>query len=179
VVSSSNALVLGASGVKVGIGTTAPAATLEVNGTAKFDSTVTFAAGQAFPGTIAGVTAGSGLTGGGTSGTVTVGLTNACASGQILQWNGSAWACSAAGTGTITGVTPGTAMTGGGTSGAVTLNLDTIKVPLLSASNTFAGTQGGLILGPGGDLYGVGGNGGAYGYGVVFKLTPSGQETVL
>ena len=35
----------------VGIGTTAPAATLEVNGTAKFDQTVTFAAGQTFPNT--------------------------------------------------------------------------------------------------------------------------------
>ena len=45
------------------------------------------------------------------------------------------------GGGTITGVTAGTALTGGGTSGAVTLNLDTTKVPLLSASNNFAGTQ--------------------------------------
>ncbi len=35
----------------VGIGTEAPAATLEVNGTAKFDQSVTFASGQAFPGT--------------------------------------------------------------------------------------------------------------------------------
>jgi len=34
----------------VGIGTATPAALLEVNGTAKFDSPVTFAAGQTFPG---------------------------------------------------------------------------------------------------------------------------------
>jgi len=45
------------------------------------------------------------------------------------------------GTGTITGVTAGTALTGGGTSGNVTLNLDTTKVPLLTASNSFTGNQ--------------------------------------
>ena len=45
------------------------------------------------------------------------------------------------GTGTITGVAAGTALTGGGTSGNVTLNLDTTKVPLLAASNTFTGNQ--------------------------------------
>jgi hypothetical protein len=36
---------------KVGIGTTAPRASLEVNGTAKFDQAVTFWSGQTFPGT--------------------------------------------------------------------------------------------------------------------------------
>jgi hypothetical protein len=36
----------------VGIGTATPAATLEVNGTAKFDGLVTFAPGQTFPGTL-------------------------------------------------------------------------------------------------------------------------------
>lgn len=45
------------------------------------------------------------------------------------------------GTGTITGVTAGTALTGGGTSGNVTLNVDTTKVPLLAANNTFNGNQ--------------------------------------
>ena len=43
--------------------------------------------------------------------------------------------------GTITGVTAGTDLTGGGTSGTVTLNLDTTKVPLLNAANTFTGNQ--------------------------------------
>ncbi|MGA2738384.1 MAG: hypothetical protein ABSG65_13165 [Bryobacteraceae bacterium] len=108
---------------------------------------ITFAGGQVFPGTgtITGVTAGSGLTGGGTAGTVTVGLTNTCASGQVLEWSGSAWACAAVGIGTITEVTAGTDLTGGGASGNVTLNLNTSKTDgryaRLAASNSFSGVQ--------------------------------------
>jgi hypothetical protein len=92
---------------------------------------------------IAGVTtaSGSGLTGGGTSGTLNLSLTNACAANQVLQWNGSSWVCAAVGTGTITGVTHGTYLTGGGTSGNVTLDLNTTLVPLLVAANTFTGSQ--------------------------------------
>jgi hypothetical protein len=101
---------------------------------------IAFAGGE---GTITGVTtaSGSGLTGGGSSGTLNLSLTNTCATNQVLQWNGSAWACAAVGAGTISSVTAGTSLTGGGTSGAVTLNLDTTKVPLLAASNTFTGNQ--------------------------------------
>jgi len=104
---------------------------------------ITFAAGQAFPGTgtITGVTAGSGLTGGGNNGNVTLGLLTSCANGQILQWNGSKWVCSNAGVGTITGVTAGTDLTGGGNSGTVTLNLDTTKVPRLASANSFSAAQ--------------------------------------
>jgi hypothetical protein len=58
----------------VGIGTVTPAAKLDVNGTANFSGLVTFASGQTFPGTgngtITGVTAGTGLSGGGSSGNV-------------------------------------------------------------------------------------------------------------
>lgn len=92
---------------------------------------------------IAGVStaSGSGLTGGGTSGTLNLALTNSCSAKQVLQWDGSSWACATAGTGTITSVTAGTDLTGGGSSGAVTLNLDTTKVPLLNSANTFFGTQ--------------------------------------
>jgi len=54
------------------------------------------------------------------------------------------------GSGTITGVTAGTALTGGGTAGSVTLDVDTTKVPLLSAANTFTAsltlTSGNLSL---------------------------------
>ena len=92
-------------------------------------------------GSITGVTAGAGLAGGGTKGNVTLSLLTSCSSGQVLQWNGSTWACSAAGTGTITGVTAGTDLTGGGTGGKVTRNLDTTKVPQLATSNTFSADQ--------------------------------------
>jgi hypothetical protein len=60
----------------VGIGTVTPAAKLDVNGTANFSGLVTFAAGQTFPGagngTITGVTAGTGLSGGGSNGNVSL-----------------------------------------------------------------------------------------------------------
>jgi hypothetical protein len=102
---------------------------------------VVFAGGGG--GTITGVLtgAGSGLTGGGTSGTLNLSLLNTCAASQVLQWNGSGWACASVGAGTITGVTAGTDLTGGGNSGSITLNLDTTKVPQLAAANTFTGSQ--------------------------------------
>jgi hypothetical protein len=105
---------------------------------------IAFAGGD---GTITGVTtaSGSGLTGGGTSGTLNLSLLTSCASNQVLQWNGSAWACANAATGTITGVTAGTDLTGGGTSGNVTLNLNTSALnssyAQLAAANTFTGNQ--------------------------------------
>ncbi|MGD0214595.1 MAG: DNRLRE domain-containing protein [Terriglobales bacterium] len=98
-------------------------------------------------GTITGVNteSGSGLTGGGTSGTLNLSLTTGCAANQVLQWNGSSWACAAVGTGTITGVTAGTDLSGGGTSGNVTLNVNTAALnsvyPQLAANNTFTGNQ--------------------------------------
>jgi hypothetical protein len=102
---------------------------------------VVFAGGG---GGITGITtaSGSGLIGGGTSGTLNLSLTNTCATSQVLAWNGTAWACAnPKGTGTITGVTAGTDLTGGGTSGTVTLNLDTTKVPQLAAANVFTNNQ--------------------------------------
>jgi hypothetical protein len=131
------------SGSNVGIGTTSPSSTLDVNGTGHFSGLITFAAGQTFPGagTITGITPGPGLVGGGTSGNVSLGLPITCPNLSVLQWTGSTWACSSAGSGTISGVTAGADLTGGGTSGNVTLNLDTTKVPQLNAANNFTGNQ--------------------------------------
>lgn len=160
-VAESNAMVLGGisgvnnctstfncASVNVGIGTTTPQYSLDVHGTGNFTGLVTFAPNQTFPGTgngtISGVTpiAGGGLMGGGTSGSVGLGLTNSCGAGQVLQWSGSAWACSTiSSVGTITGVTAGTDLVGGGSSGVVGLSLDTTKVPQLATPNTFTGTQ--------------------------------------
>jgi len=59
----------------VGIGTTTPAAMLEVNGSAQFDGLVNFAGGQTFPGTVASVTpADTSITVGGTASAPTVAL---------------------------------------------------------------------------------------------------------
>jgi N-acetylneuraminic acid mutarotase len=144
IVNESNALVLGAPGINVGIGTATPGYALDVHGTGNFTGAVKFSSGQTFPNTISGVTtpAGSGLMGGGTSGTLNLSLINTCASGQVLSWSGSTWMCtSLSGGGTITGVVAGTDLTGGGLTGTVTLNLDTTQVPQLGTANSFAATQ--------------------------------------
>ncbi len=102
----------------VGIGTTAPAATLEVNGTAKFDQSVTFASGQTFPNT---ASLGSNtFTGNQTvTGTVTdsaspsgaaVSVANTATSGQTAAVQGTVSA--AAGSG-VAGVNVNSSSTGG------------------------------------------------------------------
>jgi len=69
---------------------------------------VVFAPGSG-GGTITGVTtaSGSGLQGGGTSGTLNLSLLTTCSSGQVLSWSGSAWTCTkmgGGGSGTVTSV---------------------------------------------------------------------------
>jgi hypothetical protein len=205
---------------EIGIGTTAPAATLDVNGksdvrdtltlfpkstdntlavsgtTFKINNTgaVTFVSGQTFPGTgtITGVTtaSGSGLIGGGTTGTLALkvpaaGITNtmlasskvtlnastaggltvpgamtlgdsytiglkACASKQVLQYNGTSWACAAAGTGTVTSVASGSGLTGGPITGSGTLSIANAGVTnAMLAHPTITLTTGSGLNGPG------------------------------
>jgi hypothetical protein len=127
-VTASNAMVLGSingvngatASTNVGIGTTAPAFTLDVHGTGNFTGLVNFASGQTFPGTVGSVTAGTDLTNTGTS------------SNPLLNVDT---------TKVVTAVFGGTDLTGGGTGGVQTLNLDTTKVPLLIANNNFTGNQ--------------------------------------
>jgi len=175
-------------GADVGIGTAAPTATLDVNGTALITGALSTDSSAAFGGTVTVEAAGKATTAAGESShslalqtssynsgsseavaqtfewrAVPVGNDTATASGSLEVLFGQGTATPVAtgfaigangqisfaagqtfpgtGKGTITGVTAGTALTGGGTTGAVTVNLDTTKVPLLGASNTFSGNQ--------------------------------------
>ncbi|HEX4423891.1 MAG TPA: hypothetical protein VH079_00730 [Terriglobales bacterium] len=74
---------------------------LSGGGTVALGGTVTLATTAG--GTITGVTAGSGLTGGGTTGAVSLSLLKTCATGQVLAWSGTAWACSTISSGGLSG----------------------------------------------------------------------------
>ncbi|MGA7078614.1 MAG: DNRLRE domain-containing protein [Terriglobales bacterium] len=74
-------------------------------------------------GTVTSVATGTGLTGGPITGSGTISLLTSCSSGQVLQWNGSAWACSSAGAGTVTSVGSGTGLAGGPITGSGTLSI--------------------------------------------------------
>ena len=94
-------------------------------------------------GTITGVTVtpASGLVGGGTTGNISLSLPLTCATGQMLKWNATAWACAndidtdTNSGGTITNVAAGAGLTGGGTTGAVTLNIGAGPGILVNADN--------------------------------------------
>jgi hypothetical protein len=143
----------------IGIGTTAPAATLDVNGKSDMrdtltlypkgtDSTVaingtsfkvdksgkvTFVSGQTFPGagTVTKVGSGAGLIGGPITKAGTLSIATGGVSNAMLA-------------NPALTVKAGTDLTGGGSvalGGSTTLDLDTAKVPQLDASNTFTGDQ--------------------------------------
>ena len=114
------------------------------------NGTLTFATGQTFPGagTITGITPGTDLTGGGTSGNVTLNLdttkvVTGVLAGTDLTGGGTSGTVTLGldTTKVVTGVTAGTGLTGGGTGGAPTLSIDTSKVPQLSSANTFNNSQ--------------------------------------
>ena len=101
-------------------------------GLSNFDNDAGFTSNT---GDITAVVAGNKLTGGGTSGSVTLGL----ASNNISQWtNDSGYTTNV---GDITGVTAGTNLTGGGTSGSVTLNMATGGVGAGSYGSTSNSTK--------------------------------------
>jgi hypothetical protein len=87
------------------------------------------------------VSANSPLTGGGAvslGGSTSLGL-ESCATGQILKWNGSAWACAADNNsgGTVTSITAGTGLSGGTITTSGTISVNASVVPELAAANTF------------------------------------------
>ncbi|MBI2816206.1 MAG: tail fiber domain-containing protein [Acidobacteria bacterium] len=89
--------------------------------------------------------AGGGLTGGATSGDANLRLLTTCSSGQVLQWNGSAWACAtpSGGTGTVTSITEGLGinLTPDTITSTGSVAINTSVVPQLGSANTFAATQ--------------------------------------
>jgi hypothetical protein len=103
---------------QIGVNTTTPAATLDVNGKGAVRDTLTL-----FPHS--------------TDPTLAINGTafNVDQTGKVTFIKGQKFP------GTIAGVTAGTGLIGGGNSGKVTLNLDTTQVPLLAAANVFTNNQ--------------------------------------
>jgi hypothetical protein len=140
-----------------GSGTDTPGETgLKLSNTGLF----TFVSGQTFPGTgtITGVTTatGSGLTGGGTSGTLTLSLLKTCAANQILQFVSGAWACANPATGTVTSVGSGAGLTGGPVTTSGTLSIATAGVTNAMLANPSLTVTAGTDL-TGGGLVALGG----------------------
>ena len=162
-------------GTAVGIGTTTPAAALDVNGATYLRGDLTeLAAGkatasggfssrrfvlqaQAFNSSTASAvtpsfqwraepTGNNTANPGATLNLMYAPVSTAAETGLSINPNGtinfaSGQTFPGTGGGSITGVTAGTGLTGGGSAGAVTLNVDPTKVPSLAGTNTFLGNQ--------------------------------------
>jgi hypothetical protein len=105
-------------------------------------------------GDITGVTAGNGLTGGGSSGGVSIALSDSHVRGLVsggtgVTYDNSTGVISLTDTGYVTGVTAGTGLSGGGTSGTVTVTLDMSE--LTDMTGTMSGTDEFIVLDGGAD----------------------------
>lgn len=125
------------------------------------DGSLTCAPDALGTGTITSVSAGSGLSGGGSSGAVTLGLMS-CPANQVLKSDGATWACARDEAGGLDGVTAGAGLMGGGTSGTVSLGLMSCPAnqTLKSNGSTWAcapettGDITGILVGVGSGLIG-------------------------
>jgi len=115
----------------VGIGTTTPTEKLEVNGSVK-TTALKFADAttQTTAATLTGVTAGTGLSGGGVLGNIPLAVdttviqsrvTGTCAASQAIRVVGSSGTVTCEPVGDVTGVIAGTGLTGGALAGTATL----------------------------------------------------------
>jgi hypothetical protein len=131
-VTANNALVLGSiagvngatASVNVGIGTTAPQYTLDVNGTARYTGLVTFAPGQTFPGASAGTITNQSLSDayfGFSGNTTSTGSYNTGSGVAALSSNTTGFSNTASGSYALYSNTTGTDNTAGGAS-ALTYN---------------------------------------------------------
>jgi hypothetical protein len=100
---------------------------------------ITFAAGQTFPGTgngtITGVTAGQGLSGGGSIGNVSLGVASGGVTNAMLQ-------------NPALTITAGSGLSGGGSvalGGSTTLSLNSNQIPFLNTVNNFTNNQTALV----------------------------------